>query len=178
MTDDDRDDPEVARDAAIRAAGVRIREREGEAGEQARLDRITAYRPDKIIGMWRCRRTGCTNLIGVTEAALERLATCNGILRQMGEPPLDHTAPVDARERAPGCCYCEVCRREYNAGAPARRRQMVDRLADGIRQLKDCGDPTRERALIAQLEQWGHPDVKGLVAKLSEQRGTKSRGRV
>lgn len=177
MTDDNHEDPEVARDAAIRSEGVRRRERNYEADEESRLDRIAAYRPAKVIGMWRCRRQGCNGLIGVTEDSLQALAVCNGQLRSLGEPPLDHAAPVTSRERAAGCCFCEGCRREYNAGAPDRRRQMVDRLAEGIRQLKDCSDPTRERALIAQLEEWGHPDVKGLVVALTKARGT-ARGRV
>lgn len=178
MINDNHEDPEVARDAAIRSEGVRRRERNYEADEEARLDRITAFRPEKVIGMWRCRRQGCSGWIGITEDSLQELAVCNDQLISLGEPPLDHTAPVTTRERAAGCCYCDVCRREYKAGAPDRRRQMVDRLAGGIRQLKDCSDPTRERALIAQLEEWGHPDIKGLVAKLTEQRGNKARGRV
>lgn len=120
-----------------------------------------------MVGVWKCRNPKCFTLVSVPEDAMHALKRCNAMLAARNEEPLDEVKIL----------YCDPCLFEFKASAPDRRRAQVERMAVAIRQLKESGDPTRERDLIAQLEQWGHPDVAGLVQAITERRASES-GRV
>lgn len=150
MTREFEPDPEVIADLQLRDATERDRSRTRRASY--------AWTPSKIVGAWRCKNLRCPAFVEVTEETMERFCMFNSQLRSRGEAPLDPSKIL----------YCDPCITEYKRTAPDRRRAQMDRMAVVIRQLKDSGDASRERDLIAQLEEWGHPDVTGLVKAITE----------
>lgn len=145
-------DPEVIADLQLRAATERDRSRSRPESYE--------WSPPKIVGKWKCRNPECAGFADVPEIAMERFFAFSAQLRSRGEGSLDPTKIL----------YCEPCQAAYKASAPDRRRAQVERMAVEIRKLKESGDPTRERDLIAQLEEWGHPDVDGLVKAITDRR--------
>jgi len=156
MTREFEVDPEVIADLKLRAATEHDRSR----------SRPTSYAwtPPKIVGAWHCKNPRCRVLVDVTEETMERFCMFNAHLRRRGEDPLEPSKIL----------YCDSCIVEYKRTAPDRRRGQMDRVAVAIRQLKESGDSSRERDLIAQLEEWGHPDVTGLVQAITERRAAAS----
>lgn len=152
-------DPEVIADLKLRAHTEYDRTRSRPAAY--------VWNPPKIVGAWKCRNAACKAIVDVPDDAMEQFCMFNAELRRRDEDPLDHSKIL----------YCSDCLAEYKATASQRRRGQVDRMAVAIKQLKESGDATRERDLIAQLEQWGHPDVEGLVKAITERRVAES-GRV
>lgn len=85
------------------------------------------------------------------------------------------SAPKPRRDLCPKCDHivkpfygkCPQCEGDAN-------RIRVDRLAEVIRELKGSVsrdlEPERERLLVSHLELYGHPDAKGLLAWLSDER--------
>lgn len=51
-----------------------------------------------------------------------------------------------------------------------RNRVKVDRMASLIRELKDSPFPEDEHALLRQIKDLEHPDVKGLIEAIIEKR--------
>lgn len=143
-------DPEVARD-------IQLREDSRRDFARTRGRGVYDWQPSPVVGKWKCRVPVCTNFVDVTEQAMETWALFNRELRRRGEAPIETSKVL----------YCPRCLAEYKRTAPDRRRGQVDRMGDGIRQLKASPDPSSEHELIKQLEQWGHPDVHGLLQILT-----------
>lgn len=156
MSRDYDPDPEVIADLQLRAASERDRNRE--------RPESYAWSPPKIVGQWKCRNPQCSGLADVPEIAMERWLAFSEQLRARGETTLDPSKIL----------YCVSCLAAYKASAPDRRQAQVARMAVAIRTLKEAGDATRERDLVGQLEQWGHPDVDGLVKAITERRASES----
>lgn len=143
---DEELDPEVRADLELREQTTRDRTR-------SRSTRIYDWRPPVFVENWPCSVPNCDGEYPVESDAVERLEIFNAQLMRKGERPITKSE----------IGYCESCRAEYKRTAPERRRAQVDRMADGIRKLKAAANPQLEYTLLRQLEQWGHPDVKGLV---------------
>lgn len=162
----DEFDPEVAADLAFRDAS----ERDTTRTRTANYD----WKPDRVVGAWKCRVPKCTNHVAVTQEAYDQLAICNRRLAQVGEEPQIETSDV---------MYCDRCTVEFKRTAADRRRQHVDRMAEVIQQLKAGESRIRMRtndgeqwldelrALEAlKHKPWNHPDVKGLEEALKRRR--------
>ncbi len=148
--EDDTIDPEVERDLRLRAATER--ERRSSYSETSR------WRPPAIVGQWRCRVPACRAWVDVPDAAMDAFATHNAKLRARGEEPLDKDQIL----------FCDRCRDEYVRSAPDRRRGQVERMRVAIIELKDTGDPERQRELLDQIRALHHPDIDGLERWLRE----------
>jgi hypothetical protein len=157
MTRDFEPDPEVLADLALRRASEHDRTR-------SRGDGIYDWEPSKPVGFWACRNPQCKGMADVYEENVTAFGIFNREIVKRGEKPLeDHRI-----------MFCDRCLAEYRRTAPDRRRAQVERMAVAIRSLKESGDATRERDLIAQISEWGHPDVEGLVNAIAERRAAES----
>jgi hypothetical protein len=165
----DEIDPEVLADLRLRASSERDSSR---ARPSASL--LGTWKPDeKPAGMWRCRGRGkgkapCPSnaIVPVMADTMERLMIFNQRLRSMGEDPIDTDDVV----------RCDPCQRAINAARSGLLRQRIEEMAQVIRDVKASGNPRGERAKIAQLEKWGHPDVAGLLQAIEDRlRGGKGK---
>jgi hypothetical protein len=161
-------DPEVLADLRLRASTEYDRSRTRDANYD--------WKRPADVAQWRCRRCGCD--VGVTQDAVDRFEDCNRILARMGEAPITTSIVV----------ACEPCRvivadavQKRNARVCASTKEIIQQLKAGmtanIRIVRHNGEARADkREALQQLEQWGHPDVRGLEAWLEEQ-NLKSSGR-
>jgi hypothetical protein len=155
------EDPEVVADLKLRAYTQRDRSRSGEPDYD--------WKPPPVATQWKCRTPPCKAFVDVTTETLERWQLFNEQLKRNGDKSIGSHEVL----------WCESCLAEHRRIQPDRLRKRVDRMASVIRQIKD-GDKTiryrtndgevtcDQRAALAQLRVWGHPDVDGLIAKLAE----------
>lgn len=119
------------------------------------------------LAKWRCRNPECPDgrpLLDVSEESHAMRQAADRELARRGEPPLDvYTIMI-----------CGRCRVLLDKARAERARDRHGKIAEMIRELKTFkASGEREREILKQLEKWGHPDVSGLVASLSERRARK-----
>ncbi len=154
-------DPEVVADLKLRAYSQFDKTRTGEANYN--------WKPPAIATQWKCRTPPCKAFVDVPVDTLDDWAMFNAQLKRTGEKAIGSHEVL----------WCDACRAEMARIQPMRLRKRVDRMASVIQQIK-AGDKTiryrsndgevscDQRAAIAQLRIWGHPDVDGLIGKLAE----------
>jgi hypothetical protein len=169
MGDNFEVDPEVAADIAKRDASERDRTRKRDANY--------GWTKPIEVAQWPCRGR-CGAIVGVTQEAVDALATGNRRVEQLGQIPIE---PAH-------CVFCADCRARGQALVPDRNRKHSDRMASLIRDLRGGTTspeppgppphPAREVELIREIRSLGHPDVEGLVQTVRERRraGGKRKG--
>lgn len=154
-------DPEVLDDLRLRAASQYDSTRQRGEG-------VYAWRKPDDVGAWKCRG-GCGTLVGVTEDVMAQFATFNGYLRKKLEAPLNHDAIV----------LCDRCRARMLTERSYRLYERVENLRKTIQALKAHPEPRKASVLLAELSDYKHPDIPGLLdaldAKRAERGGKKER---
>jgi hypothetical protein len=116
-----------------------------------------------------CR--GCGTPCEVTATGMAALKSFNKILLDRGEMPLNETKIF----------ACERCELKVRDVAGQSNRDKVEEMRAIILDLREAVDPPSEKAMIARLEELGHPDVTGLLHAIGERRAAektvKGRGR-
>ncbi|MBA3421673.1 MAG: hypothetical protein H0U12_07240 [Thermoleophilaceae bacterium] len=147
------EDPEVIADLKLRAYS----EHDTSRARPSR-DRIGRWAPDKTVGAWRCRRSGCAGLFAVTAEAVEHVEIFNRELARRGEDA------IDLRQVA----WCDGCRAAWLASRSTKARERVDAIAELVRELKASNQPRTLTEQIKQLRKWNHPDLDGLLSAIEE----------
>jgi hypothetical protein len=148
------EDPEVRADIELRARTER---------QRGRTSNAATWSPPEIAARWPCRV--CRTLVDVSGDGVALYLRFNEMLKRRNEEPLSTEQIM----------YCDACRGEFKRTAAERRRGQIERMRPLIQRLKRSGNPESERALILQLEQWGHPDVNGLVQAIRDRIASKGR---
>ena len=105
-----------------------------------------------------CR--ACGQPCDVTAAGMDALKTCNRILLERGDAPLNEYRVF----------ACERCEMHMRGSVGRANRETVDEMAAIIRDLREAVDPAGENEMIQRLKELGHPDTVGLLHGIGERK--------
>lgn len=145
-------DPESLADLALRSETEH---------DTSRTRKEPSWSRPKITDQWPCRT--CGEPVDVTAEAHDALNVFDRILAERGEQSLDTNAIM----------FCNACRDKHRASAADRRSRENAALKALIVKLKASRQPEQEHELIAQIRNWGHPDVEGLVQAIRDRLASK-----
>ncbi len=139
--------------------------------ENSERDRTRTRAPARAFGdptevaHWKCRRPGCSEVVGITETGLEAWESFNRQLAKQGGPPLD-TATI---------CFCKPCAAIYQAMQAELAQKKRARVSMLVDELKADPGPglVRRDDIVKQLNSLGC-ETGALLAAIRDRREAKS----